>query len=298
MPLFKISNGKAKKLSLKSLQKEKDLQKFVEENCDELLGVRFIASEFSTGERHGGRIDTLGIDSGGNPTIIEYKKTENDNVINQGLFYLDWLVDHKGDFEVAARKKLGNDIEINWGSPRLILIAQNYNKYDKYAVNRIGENISLYKYYFYEEDMFYLENVFTSEQISSPNQVSFRETANENQVKQYTLEDHYAKGSEKTVEIFKELREQILKIDDSINEKVTKVYVAYTTTRNFAEVQISKSSLTVYLLPVEILNDPQNKVEKVPDSYNFSLNRRIKVENIDEVEYVLGIIKQCYEETL
>ena len=297
MPLFKISNGKAKKLSLKSLKKEKELQKFVEENCEELLGVRFIASEFSTGEKHGGRIDTLGIDSEGNPTIIEYKKTENDNVINQGLFYLDWLVDHKGDFEVAATKKLGNDIEIIWGSPRLILIAQNFNKYDKYAVNRIGENISLYKYYFYEEDMFYLENVFTSEQISSPNRVS-RESANQSLLKQYTLEDHYAKGSEKTVEIFKELREQILKIDDSINERAKKVYVAYTTTRNFAEVQISKSSLTIYLLPVENLNDPLNKVEKVPDSYNFSLNRRIKVENIEEVEYVLGIVKQCYEATL
>lgn len=85
------------------------------------MGVRFIATEFSTGERPGGRIDTLGIDSGGNPIIIEYKRTENDNVINQGLFYLDWLVDHKEDFEVAAKKKLGNDIEINWSSPRLIL---------------------------------------------------------------------------------------------------------------------------------------------------------------------------------
>lgn len=72
------------------------------------------------------------------------------------------------------------------------------------------------------------------------------------------------------MEIFKELREQILKIDDSINEKITKVYVAYTTTRNFAEIQISKSSLTVYLLTVENLNDPLNKVEKVPDNYNFS----------------------------
>jgi RecB family endonuclease NucS len=85
----------------------------VEENCEELLSIRFIASEFPTGERHRGRIDTLGIDTEGNPTIIEYKKTENDNIINQGLFYLDWLVDHKGDFEVAAKKKLGNDIEIN-----------------------------------------------------------------------------------------------------------------------------------------------------------------------------------------
>ena len=55
-----------------------------------LLGVRFLASEFVTTE--GGRMDTLGIDEDNAPVVIKYKRSSNENVINQGLFYLDWLV--------------------------------------------------------------------------------------------------------------------------------------------------------------------------------------------------------------
>ena len=32
-----------------------------------------------------------GIDENCSPVIIEYKRALNENVINQGLFYLDWL---------------------------------------------------------------------------------------------------------------------------------------------------------------------------------------------------------------
>jgi RecB family endonuclease NucS len=74
---------------------------------DALMGVRFIASEFTTGDRQRGRIDSLGLDQDGYPTIIEYKRSNKDNVINQGLFYLDWLVDHKGDFTLAAQRACG-----------------------------------------------------------------------------------------------------------------------------------------------------------------------------------------------
>jgi RecB family endonuclease NucS len=82
------------------------LTKTFEQNLEDLLGVSFIASEVTTGDRQRGRIDTLGIDQDGNPTIVEYKKSAKDNVINQGLFYLDWLVDHKGDFTLLAQKNL------------------------------------------------------------------------------------------------------------------------------------------------------------------------------------------------
>ena len=50
--------------------------------------MRFLASEYSTGARHGGRIDSLGIDENSSPVIFEYKRAVNENVINQGLFYL------------------------------------------------------------------------------------------------------------------------------------------------------------------------------------------------------------------
>jgi serine/threonine protein kinase len=32
----------------------------------------------------------------------------NENVINQGLFYLDWLLDHRAEFELLVMKNLGS----------------------------------------------------------------------------------------------------------------------------------------------------------------------------------------------
>jgi RecB family endonuclease NucS len=58
----------------------------MEKNLEPLLSIRFLASEYSTGKTHRGRIDTLGIDENGCPVIIEYKRALNENVINQGLF--------------------------------------------------------------------------------------------------------------------------------------------------------------------------------------------------------------------
>ncbi len=54
-----------------------------------LLGIRFLASEYSTGKTHAGRIDTLGLDENDCPAILEYKRSTGENVINQGVLYLD-----------------------------------------------------------------------------------------------------------------------------------------------------------------------------------------------------------------
>lgn len=61
----------------------------MERHLETFLGVRFLATEYETGKTHRGRIDTLGIDENNSPVIIEYKRSSNENVINQGLFYLD-----------------------------------------------------------------------------------------------------------------------------------------------------------------------------------------------------------------
>lgn len=108
MPLFKTNNHKAQKLLRKDFANEKELQHFVENNLDELFGIRFLASEYST--NHGGRIDSLGLDENNSPVIIEYKWGENSAIINQGLFYLDWLVEHIADFQLLVQKKIGKDI--------------------------------------------------------------------------------------------------------------------------------------------------------------------------------------------
>ena len=107
MPVFETQNGQVTQLSPVSFATEKELQAFIEANLEELLGVRFIGTEFQTGDKHGGRIDTLGLDEGGNPVIVEYKLGQVGDVMNQGLYYLDWLLDHRGDYELAVLKNLG-----------------------------------------------------------------------------------------------------------------------------------------------------------------------------------------------
>jgi hypothetical protein len=141
--LFRLDNGEASELSGSALAIEKTLQALIERNLEAMLGVRFIASEHSTGKVHGGRIDTLGLDENGSPVIVEYKRASNANVINQGLFYLDWLLDHKGEFTLLAMKTLGAEAEekVDWSAPRLVCVAGDFTRYDEHAVSQIGRNI-------------------------------------------------------------------------------------------------------------------------------------------------------------
>ncbi len=82
MPVFKLEKDKLINLSSIPISKEKELQTLVENNLDEVLGMHFLATEYTT--TFGGRIDTLAVDYTGAPVIIEYKRNKNYIVINQG----------------------------------------------------------------------------------------------------------------------------------------------------------------------------------------------------------------------
>src|SRR5215218_2461385 len=107
MKLFRTIDEDVQEIVPSPVAIEKSLQMLVERHLEMFLGVRFLASEFSTSKAHGGRIDTLGIDRQNCPVIIEYKRGQNENVISQGLFYLTWLKEHRGDFQLLVMKRLG-----------------------------------------------------------------------------------------------------------------------------------------------------------------------------------------------
>mgnify|MGYP001550253928 CR=1 FL=1 len=123
--LFRLSSGHAVELPSRAATVEKHLQTLIESQMQAFLGVRFLASEYATGKTHRGRIDSLGLDENDCPVIIEYKRRSNENVMNQGLFYLDWLLDHRAEFQLLVIEKLGNEAarEIDWAGTRLLCIA-------------------------------------------------------------------------------------------------------------------------------------------------------------------------------
>ena len=120
------------------------MQRLIEGNLQTIFNCRFVASEFPTGAQHAGRIDTLALSEDKNPVIIEYKKVESSDLINQSLFYLSWIHDHRGDSEIAVQRALGSKVEVDWSDVRVICIAPNYRKYDLHAVRVMGANIELW----------------------------------------------------------------------------------------------------------------------------------------------------------
>lgn len=294
MAIFSIDKYVAKKLSIKRFKSEKELQNIFEHNSETIFGVRFLATEFNT--THGGRIDTLGIDEDNAPVIIEYKESEKDNIINQGLFYLDWLVDHKGDFEVLALNKLGGKVRVNWDVPRLILVAQNFNEWDKYAVKRIADNIELWKYTFYEN------NALLVERINLPKAEKSKQKKIEKRpiFKEYSYDDHLKGRSEHINNLFSKLQEKILGLDSQIKEKIKQQYIAYALERNFCELVIQANAIKVYLdIQKRELDDPRNIAEDCTKVGHWATGTsRSKLHQEDEIPYLISLIKQSYEAKL
>ena len=168
--LFDIERRPATEIPGRAAPVERTLHELIERNLEQMLGIRLLASEYSTGKKHRGRIDTLGIDENSCPVIIEYKRTTNENVISQGLFYLDWLMDHRSAFQLLVLEKLGKveSDKIDWSAPRLLCIAGGFNRYDEHAVEQMNRNIELIRYRQFGKTLLMLEMVNATS--AEPNQ--------------------------------------------------------------------------------------------------------------------------------
>ena len=296
MPIFKTQNGKLKKLSTLSVSKEKELQSLVEKNLGEVLGMHFLATEYTT--TFGGRIDTLAVDYTGAPVIIEYKRNKNDNVINQGLSYLRWLQAQKVEFfEMLLIKSLGNEtakgISIDWKNPRVVCIAESYSKFDIDTVEVIPMRIELFKYRYYESGIFSLEPLAVSEQKSKSSGIATPEKpAIDN-----SINDLLNYANQPIRKLFEELRSRIFEIDENITEKATSFYVGYRVTNNFTEIHIGKKQLKIHLRPIDY-DDPENKVDKISEGYNWKLDRRVYLKSHENIEYIFSLIEQSYKDVL
>lgn len=299
MPIFDINNN----LQLRTVQKtnfplEKDLQTLIENNLITVFNCRFIASEFSTGAIHAGRIDTLALSEDNNPVIIEYKKVESSELITQSLFYLHWIQDHKGDFEIAAQKVLGNNIEIDWSDIRVICIAPNYKKYDLHAVQVMGANIELWRYQLFSNQSFYLEEVFHNTTSNTP--VTLNQTAKNpvmvaagkkaaitRNIGQYTLESHLQNKSKEVIELMEALQDMIMGLDDSIEEIPKKYYIAYKSTQNILTVEVRLRNLKIYL---------KLKPEDIPvNTPNYRDVSNIGHHGIGDVEFTITNLNELID---
>jgi predicted transport protein len=249
--LFRLDNGLMSEVSGSALQVEKSLQKTFEDNLEALLGIKFLASEHGTGPVHGGRIDTLGLDEDGCPVIIEYKRAINENVINQGLFYLDWLLDHRKEFQWLVMEKLGSAAaqDVDWSAPRLLCIAGDFTRYDEHAVKQIARNIELIRYRRFDGNLLLLELVHAPKlsrsmcaTVSSGDAIgnaATKVTAEEPDIYLSQRISYRISQSDQTLrDLFDAVRQFLLGLGDDVQMKEVKNYVAFKRLKNFACLEI------------------------------------------------------------
>lgn len=250
LKLFQIDNGTAVELQGTALAMERPLQVLIERNMEVLFGVRFVASEHSTGKKHGGRIDSLGLDENGSPVIFEYKRAVNENVINQGLFYLDWLLDHRAEFELLVMKKLGTGVaeQIDWSSPRLVCVASDFTRYDEYAIAQINRSIELVRY----RD--YIGAFLTLDLVVSTSATATSAGADETPkpAKKYaekTVTQLHEQAPEDLKNLYDALEAYLLSLGDDVTKTTRQFYYAFRRIKNFACVEIHPQTkkLLVYL---------------------------------------------------
>jgi len=251
LKLFRTTPSGVAELPGGAMALEKSLQTLFEANLEVLLGVRFLASEFFTNE--GGRMDTLGIDENNAPVVIEYKRSSNENVINQGLFYLDWLMSHRKDFEWLVMERLGKEVadKVDWSGSRLICVAGDFGKYDEHAVKQMNRTIALVRYRRYADDLLLLEQLTatSAKPPASAIAASTAEAAPAQGKKYKTVSQYIAEAPPTVLDLYHAVSAYLEALGDDVQIKTTDQYVAFRRMKNIAcvEVRNQLGKLLVYL---------------------------------------------------
>lgn len=112
------------------------VQRLTEANLQDLFDLTLVKSEF---ELHGLRIDTLAFgNESGAFVIIEYKKDRNFSVVDQGVAYLNLMLNNKADFILEYNEAFSNQPlkreNVDWSQSRIIFIAPEFTRHQQYAI--------------------------------------------------------------------------------------------------------------------------------------------------------------------
>jgi len=306
MPLFKVHDGLLDGVEQTNFALEKELQSLIERNLGEVFNCRFVATEFSTGAEHAGRIDTLALSEENNPVIIEYKKVESSDLVNQSLFYLSWMEDHHGDFEIAVQRALGSAVEVDWSDIRVLCIAPNFKKYDLHAVKMMGANIELWSYRLYGNSVLYLEEVFRkaysgsgstgSTSTDSADGTVGRKAAANREWGQYTFEERLEGKPDEIRELALEIQEFVLGLDPAMEETPRKNYIAYKISQNIVCMELQGQRILLFLkLDPKSTPGPSGISRDVSAIGHFGTgDLEVSIRTADDLEAVKPYIEMAY----
>ena len=302
MKIFTSKKGQLSQLKQQKFKLEKDIQRLFEENLTLLSGYIFIRSEFSI---KNSRIDTLAFDPETQAfVIIEYKRQQNSSVVDQGISYLNLMLEYKADFIVEYNEKQKVPLkrnDVDWSQSKVIFVSPTFNDFQIQATNFKDLPIELWEVNRFDNDIITLNII--NKLKSAPNIKAVSNEKREElsilkEIKVYQESDHLADKTDFIQELYESFRQAILNLDQNIEINVRKLYIAFKKDRNIADIRIQQKNLKIWInLPYGELDDPKNLAKNVSNTGHWGNgDYEITIESTQYLEYIMSLIKQAIKD--
>ena len=299
MKLYNSSNpSKIKSLKENAFKLEKDIQNIFEENLSEIMGLQLVKSEFSIKNK---RIDTLTFDKQSQAfIIIEYKRDKNYSVVDQGLTYLNIMLQNRAEFILTYNETLNETLhskDVDWTQSRVAFVSPSFTENQISASDFKDLGIELWEVKQFENNILSINSIKKSNAAQSikpllENNDSFKEV--KENIKVYTEEDHYKNGSDATIELYEKFKSSIIYLADNIEILPQKFYIAFKKGSNISDIEIQKKSLKIFInAKIGTLDDPKGLAKDVSNiGHRGNGDFQIQIENDNDLEYIMSLIKQ------
>jgi hypothetical protein len=309
LDLYKlIKDNKLEILDSLKFDLERDIQRIIEKNTQELFNLQYVKSEFSVSNY---RIDTLCFNEELRSfVIIEYKKNQSYSVIDQGFTYLSTMLNNKSDFVLEYNESTGNNLkrdQIDWSQSKIIFISPSFSQYQRDSVNFKDVPFELWEVKKFKNDMFGLNQLITTSNQS----VKGLEKSKDNVLKEIKVNDEnvvLAKTNDHIQNLYEELKESMSSWNDvnfKINEKnnyvsvmrKNKVKIYLNFQKNQIKIEIVRKidfKGKVNEIPTKFtLDDPKNLFHLFTNKYKEIYSYSMK--DTKDMDYVLLMMKQKYD---
>lgn len=288
-------------LKEKPFKLEKDIQKLFESNIEQITGFKFVRTEFSLKNV---RFDTLAFDEESKSfVIIEYKRDRNYSVVDQGVSYLNLMLEYKADFIVeyneSCNKKLKRD-DVDWSQSKVIFVAPSFTSFQKQSSNFKDLPIELWEIKQFENDIIVINPIKKSSSAPSIKQVqsSPNNTEISNVVKEIIVydEDRFLQNkSDDIIELYNIYKEAILNLAPNIEALPLKWVMMFKTDRKFAYIEIQKKNLKLWVnLKRGQLDDSKGLARDVSSvGHAGNGDYELTITDTENLEYIMSLVKQA-----
>ena len=294
--LYQIKGKKVHIVQEKPFKLEKDLQLLFEDNLKDILGLSVVKTEFSIANR---RFDTLAFDETSNSfVIIEYKKKQNDSVVDQGFTYLGLMLNNKSDFILALVNKGYKDSvynNIDWSKSRVIFVSPRFTEMQKQSINFPDLPIDLLEITKYSNDTMFINKI---NKTGTASYKPLAKTSVQQQVakdiKVYAEQDHLNNKSEEMQDLYESIKNMLLSLYPFTIEP-QKFYIAYKKqNKNVCDIVIQKKKLMIYFNAKKgSIKDYKNLLEDISNTGALGNgDYRIDIKDDSSIDYIKDIVSQ------